>query len=56
MLTGFRPSVGMVGCVRKMEMGGEAVDLRSLAGTNVAHKDVTYDGCRVSGGGDWSTD
>lgn len=41
-------AAGMIGCVRKVELGGEPVDLRSLVGTNVAHKDVTYDGCMVS--------
>lgn len=41
-------TAGMVGCVRKMELGGEEVDLRSLVGTDVAHKDATYDDCRVS--------
>lgn len=39
---------GMVGCLRKVELGGEKVDLRSLVGTSLAHKDATYDGCRVS--------
>ncbi|XP_063840156.1 axotactin-like isoform X3 [Scylla paramamosain] len=40
---------GMVGCLRKVELGTEKVELRSLAGTNVAQKDVIYDGCRVLG-------
>ncbi|XP_050693160.1 axotactin-like isoform X4 [Eriocheir sinensis] len=40
---------GMVGCLRKVELGGEKVDLRSLVGTSLAHKDATYDGCRVLG-------
>lgn len=38
----------MVGCLRRVELGGEEVDLRSLVGTDLAHKDATYDGCRVS--------
>ena len=39
---------GMVGCVRKVELSGERIDLRSLVGTDLAQKDVIYDGCRVS--------
>ncbi|XP_045118291.1 contactin-associated protein-like 5 [Portunus trituberculatus] len=40
---------GMVGCLRKVELGTETVELRSLAGTDLAQKDVIYDGCRVLG-------
>ncbi|KAG0727256.1 Contactin-associated protein like 5-3 [Chionoecetes opilio] len=40
---------GLVGCVRKVELGQERAELRSLAGTDVAQKDVIYDACRVLG-------
>ncbi|KAG7156303.1 Neurexin-4-like 1 [Homarus americanus] len=40
---------GFIGCLRKLEVGGEKVDLRSVVGTTLVDKDVTFDNCQVLG-------
>ncbi|XP_069943714.1 axotactin-like isoform X3 [Cherax quadricarinatus] len=40
---------GFIGCLRKVEVGGETVDIRSIVGTPLVSKDVTFDNCQVLG-------
>lgn len=40
--------LGLVGCLRTLEVGGVPVDLRSLGGTSLAHRDIIYDNCQVN--------
>nr|XP_045615299.1 uncharacterized protein LOC123768669 isoform X4 [Procambarus clarkii] len=40
---------GFIGCLRMLELGGEMVNLRSIVGTPMVSKDVTFDNCQVLG-------
>ncbi|XP_068217367.1 axotactin-like isoform X2 [Palaemon carinicauda] len=40
---------GFIGCIRKLIIGGTQLDLRTVVGTPMVNKGVTYDNCQVLG-------